>query len=81
VDLSIDRNSKLLEDTTFRKLALFLFSDERRDTTVLLDPLERADLNHCVENPCHITAVAKTPDTRLRREVTEKYGVKNCDKE
>jgi hypothetical protein len=42
-------NSKYLEKTTFLKINLFPSSDERRETTTLLDPLGRANFNHCME--------------------------------
>jgi hypothetical protein len=44
--LSIVRNSKLLENTTFGKLDLFPYSDEKREATTPLGLLERATLNH-----------------------------------
>jgi hypothetical protein len=37
--------SKLLENTTFRKLVLFPYLSEWRQTPTLLGPLERANLN------------------------------------
>jgi hypothetical protein len=42
--LSIIRNSKELENTTFRKLDLFLSSGDGRKTPTLFGPLERANL-------------------------------------
>jgi hypothetical protein len=38
---------KHLENTTFRKLALFPSSGEGRETRTLLGLLERVNLNHC----------------------------------
>jgi hypothetical protein len=38
--LSIVRNSKLLQNTTFSKLELFPYSGEGRETPTLLVPLE-----------------------------------------
>jgi hypothetical protein len=36
---------KLLENTMFQKVELFLSSDQGRDTSDLLGPLERAELH------------------------------------
>jgi hypothetical protein len=44
--LSIVRNSKYVENTTFRKTDLFLSSGERRETPALLGPSEKTNLNH-----------------------------------
>jgi hypothetical protein len=44
--LLVARNSKQLENTTFRKLDLFPFSSQERVTTTLLGPLEIANLKH-----------------------------------
>jgi hypothetical protein len=44
--LSIVRNSEQVEDTKFRKLDLFLSSNEGRETPTLLGSLEIANLNH-----------------------------------
>jgi hypothetical protein len=44
--LSIVRSSKKLENTTFRKLDLFLSSGEGGEIPTLFGPLERANLNH-----------------------------------
>jgi hypothetical protein len=43
--LSIIRNSKLLENTSFQKLDLFPISGEGRETLTLLGPLGIANLN------------------------------------
>jgi hypothetical protein len=45
--LSIVRDSKYLENTTFRKLDLFPSSSEGRETPTLLGSLEGANLNDC----------------------------------
>jgi hypothetical protein len=44
--LSVIRNSKQLEKTTFRKLDFFPSSGERRETPTLLGRLETANRNH-----------------------------------
>jgi hypothetical protein len=41
----------ILENTTFQKLDLFPSSGEGRETTTLLGPLERANLNHWTKDP------------------------------
>jgi hypothetical protein len=43
--VSIVRNSKYLENTTFQNLDLFPSSGEERETPTLLGPLERANTN------------------------------------
>jgi hypothetical protein len=44
--LSIVRKSNELENTTFRELDLFPSSYEERETSTMLGPIERANLNH-----------------------------------
>jgi hypothetical protein len=44
--LSIIRNSNELENTTFQRLDPFRYSGVERETSTLLGPLERANLNH-----------------------------------
>jgi hypothetical protein len=46
LDFAYRPEFQILENTMFRKLDLFPPSDEGRDTTTLLGPLERANLNH-----------------------------------
>jgi hypothetical protein len=46
--LSIAQNSEQLEHITFRKLDLLTSSGEGEETPILLDGLERANLNHCI---------------------------------
>jgi hypothetical protein len=57
--LSIVRNSKLLENTTFRKLDLFPSSGERNQTPSLLAPLERANFKHWIKfaNPIILSVI------------------------
>jgi hypothetical protein len=42
----------MVENTRFRKLDLFPSSDEGRETSTLLSPLERDNLNHWILALC-----------------------------
>jgi hypothetical protein len=47
--LSIVQNCNKLENTAFWKLDVSIFrSGEGRETPILLDPLQRANRNHCM---------------------------------
>jgi hypothetical protein len=56
--------SKKLENATFRKLDLFPSSGEGGETPTLLDPLERANLNHW-RTYASITTAIQIPETRF----------------
>jgi hypothetical protein len=48
MDFAIIRNYKLLENSTFRKLDLFPFSLQGRETPILWGPLERGPLERAI---------------------------------
>jgi hypothetical protein len=64
--LSIVRKSKILDNTTFRKLDLLPSSGEGGgETPTVLGPLDRANLNHWNESWL---------DSRLRQEICLQMG-------
>jgi hypothetical protein len=60
-----------LENASFRELDLFPPSGERRATSTLLGPLERANCNHWTTHLILTTAI-KTSDIRLSQKETRR---------